>query len=92
VSKKTIHIAIVSFVLSLGFMTESASACPNCKTALDGNRGIVSKEQQKTMAQAAKGYNYSIIFMMPVPFLIAAGLGGMLYWHVRKNAPPIEPK
>ena len=47
-----------------------ASACPGCSEGLDGN--------------LIRGYFWSIIFMMSMPFLILGGLSSYLYLEVRR--------
>ena len=41
----------------------------------------------------AKGFYYSILLMLAVPFLLMSGLSGMLYWIIRNsdNNPQIPP-
>jgi hypothetical protein len=52
-----------------------AIACPTCKSGL-GN------DPQR--AALVRGYGWSIIFMMSMPFLILGGLGTYFYLLVRK--------
>ncbi|GIW94299.1 MAG: hypothetical protein KatS3mg110_2340 [Pirellulaceae bacterium] len=61
-------------VVWLGIAT-AVWACPTCKQAIaeGGNaEGLV------------RGYYYSILFMMSMPFLILGGLGAYFYWEVRR--------
>ena len=88
---------ILSFVLLGqvdGLGPSRASACPNCRAVMSGDQGPGAKKdadpaqlraENEKRAGIGKAYNYSIFFMMPLPFLLAAGMGGMLYWHMRKN-------
>lgn len=48
-------------------------ACPSCKAGLDHEH-----------ASLARGYFWSIVFMMSMPFLILGGLGSYFYYLVRK--------
>jgi len=70
---KFIRIAVV--VLSLVVLTASpALACPGCKEA--------TSEQG---ANIARGFSYSILFMMPLPFIIVGSFGGYVYYTVRRR-------
>ena len=50
-----------------------AQACPTCKESVAENGGNL-----------VRGYFWSIVFMMSMPFLIVAGLGTMFYLDVRR--------
>ena len=50
-----------------------AEACPTCKEGLAEGGGHV-----------ARGYFWSILFMMSMPFLILGGLGSLFYLEVRR--------
>lgn len=52
----------------------TASACPGCKEA--------TSEQS---ANLARGFSYSILFMMPLPFIMVGSFGGYVYYVVRKR-------
>ena len=52
----------------------TAVACPGCKEA--------TSEQS---ANLARGFSYSILFMMPLPFIILGSFGGYVYYTVRKR-------
>jgi hypothetical protein len=56
--------ALLSLTLTLGLST-AANACPNCKEAVYA--------QPSEIASMARGYNYSVLFMLGVP---ATMLGG----------------
>lgn len=47
-----------------------AEACPECKKGFNDN--------------VARGYFYSILFMLAMPILILSGLGSYFYWEVRR--------
>ncbi len=53
-----------------------AQACPNCKEALAS-----SDPQQQNMV---RGYFYSILFMMSMPFLILGSFSSYMYLEVRR--------
>ena len=66
-----------------------AEACPTCKESVAENGGNL-----------VRGYFWSILFMMSMPFLIVAGLCTMFYLDVRRarrrlretaSHPQIEP-
>ena len=51
-------------------------ACPACKT-LDDPIG--------------KGFNFSILFMMAMPFTVFTLVGGTIFWHYRRaNRKPMD--
>ena len=55
----------MSLALALAFLVfdqsaDQASACPNCKEAVSLNAGEVSN--------MSSGYNWSVVFMLTVPF------------------------
>ena len=54
-------------------MVGTADACPTCKLASAEN-GF----------DPVRGYFWSILFMMSMPFLILGGLGTMFYLDVRR--------
>ena len=78
-----------------------ALACPNCKVLMTSDKNKNAQGAQdpnaansartgrqdhpQDLARMGRAYNLSIMLMMPLPFLLVAGLGGMLYWHMRKN-------
>jgi hypothetical protein len=51
------------------------SACPTCKDNL---------AHDPAGANLARGYYYSILFMLSMPPLIFGGLSAYFYWEVRK--------
>ena len=52
-----------------------AMACPNCKDGLAETPGA---------ANLIRGYFWSIVFMMSMPFVILGSLIGYFYYEVRK--------
>jgi hypothetical protein len=52
--------AVGAGALILATLTASASACPNCKEAVNLQDGEV--------ANMSSGYNWSVLFMLVVPF------------------------
>ncbi|SRR5690606_2812429 len=57
-------------------LADLASACPTCKENL-ANSG-------PDAINLIRGYFWSIIFMMSMPFLILGSLAGYFYYEVRK--------
>lgn len=55
-------------------LAASAQACPGCKEATS-----------EASRQMARGYSYSILFMMPIPFIILGSFGGYVYYTVRQR-------
>ena len=64
-----------AFLAALLLLPELAAACPTCKDNLapDGH-----------LTGMARGYAYSILFMLSMPPLIFGGLSAYFYWEVRK--------
>lgn len=66
-------ILIAAFVVALLAVQAAAVACPTCGEALGHqNNGY------------AKGFYYSILFMMGTPYLILCTFCGCMYWKVRR--------
>jgi hypothetical protein len=66
-------------MLALGFASE-ASACPNCKEAVAA--------QPSEVASMKNGYNWSVLFMMSMPFTLL-GMGAfMVARAVKRGALP----
>ena len=57
------------------WLCEAALACPTCKDNLAADPDA---------ANLARGYYYSILFMLSMPPLILAGLSAYFYWEIRK--------
>ena len=66
--------AFVAVVLSVA--PAAAEACPTCKDAIAQN-----DPQHQRMV---KGYFYSILFMMSMPFVVLGTFGGMAYLSVKR--------
>ncbi len=64
-------------VCVIGVLASEALGCPTCKDGLSEN-----DPQQQAMAA---GYFYSILFMMSMPFLLLATLGGFAYRAIRRS-------
>jgi hypothetical protein len=63
----------VLFVALVLLFAGVASACPTCKDGISENGGNL-----------VRGYQWSIIFMMSMPFLILGGMSTMFYLDVRR--------
>ena len=61
-------------VATASTVSSTVSACPGCKEA--------TSEQSKNLA---RGFSYSILFMMPIPFIIVGSFGGYVYYTVRQR-------
>lgn len=76
--RRFVKTGLVAAALLSGVALASAPttvvACPGCKEA--------TSEQG---ANLARGYSYSILFMMPLPFIILGSFGGYVYYTVRKR-------
>ncbi len=67
---------LLSLVMILGLST-AARACPNCKEAVAA--------QPSDVANMARGYNYSVMFMISVPATLLGG-GAFLVTRARGRA------
>jgi hypothetical protein len=68
---------IVLVALLLVLVCQSlAVACPTCKDTLAAN--------DPARQNIVRGYFYSILFMLSMPFLILTGLSSYFYYEVRK--------
>ena len=73
-SALTLTLSAALFVALL-LLADVALACPTCKDNMAGD---------PDSANRVRGYFWSILFMMSMPFLILAGLSSYFYWEVRK--------
>ncbi|MGD9648106.1 MAG: hypothetical protein AB7U73_20505 [Pirellulales bacterium] len=55
----------------------TAEACPACKQAL-------SSTENASAADPIRGFMWSIVFMMSMPFLLLSGFGTYLWYIVRR--------
>ena len=60
---------------------DPALGCPTCKVAA----------QNSSAGDPATGYQYSILLMAGMPFLILGTLGGLFYWQIRSARVGGEP-
>ncbi len=54
----------------------AAWACPTCKESL--------AQSDPARANMVRGYFWSILFMMSMPFLILSGMATLFWWEIRK--------
>ena len=66
---------ILAIAAALWLVADVALACPTCKDQLAGDPAA---------ANIVRGYFWSILFMLSMPYLIFLGLGSYFYWQVRQ--------
>lgn len=69
-------IAVVVAALVWGAGVEPATACPTCKVALASH--------DPAAGDIVRGYFWSILFMMSMPFMILGSFSGYMYLEVRR--------
>jgi len=69
-------LAIVPALILVLLFATAAEACPGCAEAQAG--------QGPERANIVRGYFWSIVFMMSMPFLMVGGFGTYCYAHFRK--------
>ena len=75
-SRRFPNLALCCAALALALVfTGVATACPTCKDNL---------AHDPASANLARGFYYSILFMVSMPFLIFGGLSAYFYYEVRK--------
>ena len=67
---------VAGVLLSTVALAQPAWACPNCKDSL--------AQQGENGPNVARGFYWSILFMMGTPFAILGGFSGYMYLEVRK--------
>ncbi len=75
VTRRTLAVLLVVAVVSL-VLVQPVLACPTCKEAI--------AENGQSQEGLVRGYFWSIVFMMSMPFLIFAGLGYYFSSQVRR--------
>jgi hypothetical protein len=74
--RSTIRAAIpLAIAVSALLACDVALCCPTCKDNLANDPAATN---------LARGYYYSILFMLSMPPLILGGLSAYFYWEVRK--------
>jgi heme/copper-type cytochrome/quinol oxidase subunit 2 len=78
---KLLLMMMMLLMAAWAIVADTAFACPTCKDGI---------QQGENAAGLVRGYFWSIIFMMSMPFLIFASLSAYFYWLVcrarRKHA------
>ena len=90
-----ILLLVAAFGLALN-QAQQAKACPNCKTMISedaanqpsGPEG--TGDAQANKPDLARGFYWSILLMMPIPYLLTAGVGFGVWYHIRKNRAAVE--
>jgi hypothetical protein len=76
---RTLRVFAVALVL-LATLAVRAPACPNCKEAVSA--------QPSDMAGMARGYNWSVLVMLAVPFTLLCTGTSMVVWASRTGRLP----
>jgi uncharacterized membrane protein len=67
------HLTLVVMLAVVLLCVSTAGACPTCKAALEEGHNNV-----------ARGYFWSILFMMAMPFTLLASFSGYMYIEIRR--------
>lgn len=67
---------ILAVFLAMVVLQTAAVACPTCKESLAQN--------DPAHKNVVRGYFWSILFMMSMPYVILGSLAAMFWWQVRK--------
>jgi hypothetical protein len=81
--KRLLVTLLLSSLLALGVLDRAANevrACPNCKEAVSRDLGETSN--------VADGYNWSVVFMLAVPFSLLGTGALMVRRAVRQGSLP----
>ena len=76
--RRFVRIRLLTILLVVCFLCLFAGdgwACPTCKDGLS---------EGENSANLVRGYFWSIVFMMSMPFLILGGLGSYMYYEICK--------
>lgn len=86
------RIMILLFVLAVHGTGYPVKACPMCSENLPETAPPANSDPSQvdpitppSGGSLAKGFYYSILLMLAVPFLLITGLSGMLYRAIRKS-------
>jgi heme/copper-type cytochrome/quinol oxidase subunit 2 len=72
---RPVALTTLLFTAALLLCATVAEACPTCKDQLAADPAAYN---------IARGYFWSILFMLSMPPLILAGLGSYFYWEIRR--------
>jgi hypothetical protein len=67
---------LAAALLLVPLLEAVAAACPTCKDALSTS--------DPARANLVRGYFYSILFMMSMPFVLLGTFGSYMYFEVRR--------
>lgn len=90
--KRRVYSAIFTTVLAAGFAfpPHRAEACPNCKVNVEDTTNAAQADgdpaDTSPRANMAAGYYYSILFMMPLPFIMVTALLIAIRKQARRDA------
>lgn len=70
-----VGLCLLALIVVAGF-AGVADACPTCKDSL--------AHTDPASQALVRGYFWSILFMMSMPFLILTGIGGYFYYEIRR--------
>ena len=70
-----IPFSVLCALFSVLLFSKPAHACPLCKEAVEKMGQIWT----------SLGFNFSIYFMMAIPFLLVGAFCGVLYWNHKKS-------
>jgi len=74
-------VPVLAFAAVLFLTTVTADACPSCKEAVAGSDGQVAAQT----SELGRGFSYSVLFMMAMPFVLVGGFGTVCYLHMRNR-------
>ena len=77
--RAAVRVSLIALSLSMATVPV-ATACPNCKEAVSA--------QPSEVAGMARGYNYSVLFMVAMPFLLLGTGTLMVVRAVKRGALP----
>ena len=69
------YTSILLTFLCVALVASNAWACPTCTQGMEHDPAVMAM---------ARGYFWSILFMMSMPFLIVGGLSTYFYLEIRK--------
>jgi hypothetical protein len=78
--KRGVRVVACAGILAWMAGVNEAAACPNCKEAVSASDGEV--------ASAADGYNWSVLFMLSVPFSLVGTGAFMVHRAVKRGQFP----
>jgi hypothetical protein len=83
-STRCLNAVLIAAALTLGLAgVSTAWACPNCSESV-----ATTDAAGRKVGSLGEGFNYSVLFMMAMPFAMVAGFGGAVYWHLKNNPAP----